>query len=139
MSPSPYRKMSPDNQLPQLLPRFLPPLKALTEPHRHGKDARTLIAGLAALVSRSSDNELACLQDHVMFPFEMYVEKPWGPENITIQVLQFIEDYHKRVPVIKTSFLVSSIDRIMRYLNTCMLCSIHLEHNFLLNYDEISP
>ena len=76
--------------------------------------AKALISGLSALLSGASKHDLSNVQEHVMFPFELYLEKPWGPENVTIQVLKFIEDYHKRVPVVKTDFLVFSIDRIMR-------------------------
>lgn len=106
--------MTRDGGLDRVLPRFFPFLNALIDPAKRKDRTKKIVESLSLLVDRTESADLCHVTEHVMFPFEMYLERPWGSENVTADVLGFVGRFHARVEVDRVEFVVRTVDRVLR-------------------------
>ncbi len=90
--------MAADTRVRRLLPRLLPYLGPMSTRGRPDCPAHLQSLDRATLGSMS-DEDLDAVAEHVCFPFEVYLESPWLPDNYTVDALDFLARYHRRVPL----------------------------------------
>ncbi len=81
----------------RLLPLLLPHLAPMTRQGCQGCPEH--LKQLEAALGNVSDEDLDTLAEHVTFPFEVYLESPWLPENHTVNSLDFLARYFHRAPL----------------------------------------
>ena len=60
------------------------------------KPSKEILEKLSKIVSESDPKHLEALQEYILFPCQLYLRTPLFPENYTLQVLKFVEQFFSR-------------------------------------------
>jgi len=108
--------MMANPEVARLLPKYLPGLKTLTEKNAPG--AADALARMRALVAEAPASELALLAEHLAFPAELYLDRPWASDNYTVDVMDYLSELYRKVPADRPALLESTVDRLMLVAST---------------------
>jgi hypothetical protein len=74
------------------------------------KPSKEILEKLSKLVSQSDPVHLTELQEYILFPCQLYLRTPVLPENYTLQVLKFVEQFFSRESVeLNSAFLMTDL------------------------------
>lgn len=73
------------------------------------RPSKEVLEKLSAKVSESDPKHLEDLQEYILFPCQLYLKTPVLPENFTIQVLKFVEEFFRDSVVLNSSFLMTDL------------------------------